>query len=458
MMEAAQSDKRRSSALGGLSVSLHEPFTSHNRSTIGEILPMTSPNNNFQTSDTDARITTACPRMTCRPPIRQKKNNNSSSKLTREHHLRKRSDPPPHAIALASPRNEDDGDSNDGRNLNNSATALAVSACQTRRRPQPLFWGPQNIVSTNRSLPGSVDSDQSYYTEQTYYSDTQLHSTHNRSDCNFSIDAEEGNDSDGSSCSSNNFHQRNNASFQTLDSVFSLNDLGSIGTLSSVTIDEVGCNNCEWNEQKHEEEDKQNILITFSPSLSRNPQQRQPRRFVPSSSRKTRRQNRSLKRSSHSRNSEDFGEFTEEEKGDEELEQEELSAADREDLADLAGMEQLTINDSTLAVPILPEKVTDDRNSIRNDCAGSELDEMQQIGEEELTVVEIETETVSEVLEDEEEYIEEVVENDTDDYNTSVTISSLQDDEYEIVVEEESFVEENLVEDDEVTIGNDEIQ
>lgn len=263
-------------------------------------------------------------------------------------------------------------------------------------------------VHTDTYIQSNQDDDSSFSHSSAYYSDGGLPYEPTSSSFSMKVDGDDEHevddkDDDDSSNTNFNYLARDNGSLKTLSSAFSLNDFESIGTISTLSVDgEDSDTNGSHNE---ETPDKR---IHFANFPSRQLQQRQQRRM--SFGRRPRR---------YSNGS--FGSFGSMNKSGDELTEEEV----------------LTIDGSIPDIPNLPNRVGD--LGIKN-CysSGEELvdnaDDMEEV-------------TVDDGQTDDEEYFEELVNDPSENVDDSTK-------RYEIVLSDDSFVEEIVleVEDEEVTL------
>ena len=263
-------------------------------------------------------------------------------------------------------------------------------------------------VHTDTYIQANQDDDSSFSHSSAYYSDGGLPYEPNISSYATRVDGDDEHevddkDDDDSSNTNFNYLARDNGSLKTLSSVFSLNDFESSGTISTLSVDG---EDSDTNGSNHEETPDKRIHFANFPS--RQLQQRQQRRM--SFGRRPRR---------YSNGS--FGSFGSMNKSGDELTEEEV----------------LTIDGSIPDIPNLPNRVGDLR--IKN-CysSGEELvdhaDDMEEV-------------TVDDGLTDDEEYFEEVVNDPSENIDDSTK-------RYEIVLSDDSFVEEIIleVEEEELTL------
>jgi len=263
-------------------------------------------------------------------------------------------------------------------------------------------------VHTDTYIQANQDDDSSFSHSSAYYSDGGLPYEPNSSSYGIRVDSDDEHevddkDDDDSSNTNFNYLARDNGSLKTLSSAFSLNDFESIDTVSTLSVDG---EDSDTNGSNHEETPDKRIHFANFPS--RQLQQRQQRRM--SFGRRPRR---------YSNGS--FGSFGSMNKSGDELTEEEV----------------LTIDGSIPDMPNLPNRVGDLR--IKN-CysSGEELvdhaDDMEEV-------------TVDDGETDDEEYFEELVNDPSENVDDSTK-------RYEIVLSDDSFVEEIVleVEEEEVTL------
>jgi len=199
---------------------------------------------------------------------------------------------------------------------------------------------------------------------------------------------------------------RDNGSLRTLESAFSLNDLGSIMTVSSLSSDPGDDESSTKNENR--------MKFVFSTAASAR-HQRQNRRTSYQFGRRRRR----------------FG-----------TDRDDSMGKSEDDFTE----EELTVDGDVPNIPNLPKKASDHSNPNKSSYSGSGdefADDVDEVTMEEVTVDDIETSASGD------EYFEELL-NDTSTYNDDSTKR------YEILISEESFEEEIIVEveEEEVTLDD----
>jgi len=376
-----------------------------NRSAIDAKLAMTSPNNNNTNSNN--RMTTSS---RGRSPSRRRRN-------------RRRSMPQlvlPPLLLLT----ENLADKNLGKDEEcDEQVPIADSSGHGRRQ------------NASNSLPSSSGhSGWSYYTEMTVHTDTHLlsndqedpsDSSDDSSTCYYSdggipayenklqmslaisVDDDEYDEEDDSSNSKFNYEGRDNGSLKTLESAFSLGELGSNDSVSSLSLED------DDDDGNFEIEESRRIQFLLSPVTPS--RQRQQRR---SSYQPIGRRRRRPSDESDARSGDEYEEVTEEE-----------DPATDDDIPD---------------IPKLPNQVFNENPLNKNSQSTNEyVTEDDQVVEEEVTEVEVETDY------EHEEYIEEISLNDVSQKR------------YEIMLSQESFEEEILLDGDddeeEITVEDDDL-
>ena len=331
-------------------------------------------------------------------------------------------DPP-----LPSLKDGDGGNRDDSRKEDANATSSNTPGQRQLARPHR---GAQSLPSN------SGHSGYSVWTEMTIHSDIYLHS--NKEDSYSSSDTSayysesglpietyepnsrysmkvhgfEGEDDDDDSSNINfNYQARDNGSLKSISSAFSLNDMGSTGTISSLSVDieesDADGSNCAETPDKR-------IQLIITPT--RQVQRQQRRNSNPSFGRRRRR---------YSNGS--FGSFSSIVKSGDELIE-----------------EVTTLDGSILDLPNLPNRVSAGDVLLKNSYSRS--------GDELVDVADVEEVTVDEAQIDDEdvEYFEELL-NDTSDNHDDSTKR------YDILISDDSFTEEIVVEVEEEEITVDEI-
>ena len=409
-----QNSRRRNADTNNFSPPLSrcDDNDNNDKNTITDKLSMTSPNNNLNKNDNQIFTSSRQKVQNRRQRIRRKSFDASNILI----------DFPLQALEKGNNRNHDES--------GKSSVDAFENASGQKQFPRQ--------DGGMRSLPSnSGHSRQSDWTEMTIHTDTYLHpnqddecsssgSSAYYSDLGLPFETfepsnssimkgygfeEEDDDDDDSSNPNFNYMARDNGSLKTLSSAFSLNDMGSTGTISSLSVDgaESDPNLCNFPETP----DKQIQFATFSNRQLR----RQPRRNSSHSF------GRRLRRGS-------FGSFSSIAKsGDEVTEEEEVT----------------TLDLSIPTLPNLPNRLSASQFLMKriHSESGDELaDNTEDV--EEVTVDEAQTD------DDDVEYLEELLNDHSGHHDDSTK-------RYEIIISDDSFVEEIVVEveEEEITLEDD---
>lgn len=376
---------------------------SNDKSTIGEKLGMTSPNNYSFMTDS---------RRAGRRPRRRSLGADICADLP---------------LPLLENGNCEDRNEEGNEEAKVKASSSNASGQKQKQRPNR---GSQSLPSN------SGHSRYSVWTEMTIHTDTYLHAQHddsysssgtsayysdggipyepNSSSYSIQVDGdveieEEEDDDDDSSNTNFNYLARDNGSLKTLSSAFSLNDFDSVGTISSLSVDG---EDSDTNGSNNAETPDKRIQFIISPSRKLQRQQR-------------RNSNHSFGRRPRRYSNGSFGSFGSMVKSGEELTEEEV----------------LTVDGSIPGMPNLPNRV-DDFGLLKRSCSESGDDLLDNDDDmEELTVEDGQTD------DEDVEYFEELVNDPSENHDDSTK-------RYEIVLSDDSFVEEIVleVEEEEITL------
>ena len=252
------------------------------RSPMEEKLCMTSPNNSTPINRIETQILTASPRQRSRF-ARPGRRRNSVSSVE-------------YSVPLSSlPAAKTDNSNNNNKNNSNSVSSelnAPVSSTSGHRAMPILSSSGHTIhscfteitINSDTLLSNKEESDGSD-SSSCYYSDGGIpYDPSMRYSIQISDDIEDEDDSDDSSNSNFNYEARDNGSYQTLESAFTLNDLGSNDTVSSLSIlgDESDTN-------VSDDEALKRIQLVFAPLPSKQFQRQQRRTSYASIGRRRRR-------------------------------------------------------------------------------------------------------------------------------------------------------------------------
>jgi len=379
----------------------NEVYNNSARSELEEKLAMTSPNNNNNsTSKFDNQIVTTTPRARSRSrPRRLRNRRRSMPQLTlppsfaenfRDKNLGKDEEKEDEQVLL----NDSSGHGGRHKASNSVPSASEHSGFLSYYTEMTVHTDTHLLANDQEETGVSADDSSSCY-----YSDGGIAAYENK--MNFSLAISLDDEEDDSSNSNFNHDGRDNGSHKTLESAFTLSELGSNDSVSSLSVGD---------DEDDINEDDRRIQFIFTPVNSTRQRQRAQRR---ASYQSIGRRRRRYSEDSAVKSRDDYEEFTED--------------------------EVLTLDGSIPDLPNLPKRTSNDGTLNRNSSSTNEyITEEDQAVNEEMTFVEVETE--------DEEYIEEVSLNDVSQKR------------YEILISEESFEEEILIDDEEeeeITVDDD---
>lgn len=267
-------------------------------------------------------------------------------------------------------------------------------------------------IHTDTYLHSNQDDSYSSSATSAYYSDGGIPYEPNSSSYSIQVDGDaeiEDDDNDDDSSNTNfNYLARDNGSLKTLSSAFSLNDFDSIGTMSSLSVDG---EDSDTNGSNHAENPDKRIQFIISPSRKLQRQQR-------------RNSNHSFGRRPRRYSNGSFGSFGSMVKSGDELTEEEI----------------VIVDGSIPGMPNLPNRVGD--LGLKRSCSESGDDFLDNDDDmEEVTVEDGQTD------DEDVEYFEELLNDPSDIHDDSTK-------RYEIILSDDSFVEEIIleVEEEEITV------